>query len=85
MKSQETIINVWENFDNIANVKVKTSTIKNQAATYLDLKDSEDLNRHDFYNLLSKTQKIKTHLKKADRARNLDLEKQLISVYSSNR
>jgi len=78
----DQIFTIWENFSLIEPINIKTVEVKRQAVEYLGIDNHHKLNKHELRSLLSKAHKMKNSTKKEERARGLELEKQLLSVFN---
>jgi hypothetical protein len=78
----QQISDIWENYCSIGNVDIKTSAIKQLAAEYLDTDISKKLSRQEFRALLAKADKMKTSVKKEERAKGQELAKQIQRAFN---
>jgi hypothetical protein len=77
----ELILSLWEDFDSEKLVN-KHLNLKDRAAEYLDIEDSDKLNRSELRLLIAKAHKLKVSTKKEERARGVRLAKQIESVFN---
>ena len=81
----DTILELCENFHNFVENDIKTSHLKQQAATYLDLPPHKKLTRPELRQLLAKAEKIKVSNKKDVRHRGHILAKQIEGIFNTHK
>jgi hypothetical protein len=82
----QSIHDISETFIQSVRPAVRTSSLKQKAASYLDRKDpSKPLSKTELRKLLSKARKMKRSNEKGERARGIRLEKQVLRVFNVDR
>jgi hypothetical protein len=78
----QSILNIWEEFNQITPVS-NTGSVKRQVAAYLKPRQpGKPLSKTELRQLLSKARKLKKSTKKGERARGIELEKQIRTVFN---